>query len=180
MTTRPKTMTRMRAFSLPTLLAAIASVQAFAPFPAPAAHRLPSTCIAPLEARGAPSSALSSHRVMAPCKMYYQQQERKVVVHRGGLGLVWPHIHLASLLMSAVVAFFLRLSRPAAHALAESQHPPERTQDPVIIAGSLCELVVDSKTGHEFCVCLQPVEHEGYSNRRAEKNGHWAYYVVKK
>ena len=75
--------------------------------------------------------------VLPAVRMQYpQQQDQKMLVHRGRL--VWPHAHAASLLMSAVVEFFGRLSRPTkAHLLPT----PSRETTPMIVANALCDVV---------------------------------------
>lgn len=108
--------------------------------------------------------------------------EEKALVHRGSL--VWPHVHAASLLMSACVEFFLRLGggrSSAADCVAPTPLPERerRLREPVFLQGSLCEHVVDS-SGHEFWVCRGDVEHDEYACRCTAKNGHWVWYCTER
>lgn len=111
----------------------------------------------------------------------YTVVQDKALVPRGGL--VWPHVHAASMLCTAVVEFFMRLGNgrsPAQQDVIAPAAPPSRDTEPIFFHGSLCEHVVDAENGHEFWVCSQGVEHDEFSCRRAAKDGRWAYYVVRR
>jgi hypothetical protein len=95
------------------------------------------------------------------------------------------------LLISAVVDFFLRLSRPAAAANTMKNHhthvaapqselPPTRTSDPVFVQGTLCERVVDADDGHEFFVCIADVDDDDYSCRCVAKDGRWSWFCTQR
>jgi hypothetical protein len=105
-----------------------------------------------------------------------QLQRSQVIVHRDGL--VWPHVHAASLLMSIVVGFFLRIARLMSSSRSQAM-AAARTSRPIFLDGALCEHVTDAEGGHEFCVCMQPIQRDGFASRRTERGGRWVYYVVK-
>ena len=124
--------------------------------------------------------------------MQHVSQEQKALVGRGGL--VLPHIHAASLLISAWVDWSMRLGRtPPAQRLSsdaarrDAPAPPARATplpqavrgEPVFMQGNICTHVVDAETGAEHWECLGKVEGEEYDCRCAYKNGNWVYYCTK-
>lgn len=109
-----------------------------------------------------------------------RQQDRKALVHRGGLFIgIGPHVQAASLLMRAVVDFCLSFrSRPAASGVCTPSTPP-RTCTPMFLNGTLCERITDDDSGDEFCLCLDPISLEDYSCRKVARDGRWMYYCNK-
>ena len=107
-----------------------------------------------------------------------QTQERKALVHRGAIG-IGPHVRAASVLLHAVVDLFLRWrSRTAATSDAVERDDPitRRTTIPIFLDGTLCERVVNDDDGDNFCLCVDDIESEHFTCRRAERNGRWVYY----
>lgn len=118
----------------------------------------------------------------APVAMQQQPTtERKALVHRGGGIGIGPHVRAASLLLNAVVEFFLswRPARPAATEVAPPRvTTPLRTTTPLFIEGTLCERVVDDEDGDSFCLCQDDIASDAYECRRAYKHGRWIYYCA--
>ena len=106
-------------------------------------------------------------------------QERKALVHRGGIG-IGPHVQAASLLLHAVVeawAFFVsrRPARQSRQLVASEVQ--SRAITPIFIEGTLCERVnAVEEDGEAFCLCFDEIPSDAYTCRRGFKSGRWVYY----
>ena len=142
------------------------------------------TAAAAVPAAAAPRSAVGA-RAAAPRmqqSMPSPSFTEKAHVRRGTL--VWPHVHAAWLLISAVVEFCLRLGRPpaASTAIAAAQPPlqhahADRVIEPIFVHGALCERVVD-EDGNEHCICHTDIAHDDYACRCAAKDGKYVWYCT--
>ena len=95
------------------------------------------------------------------------------------------HVHAASLLMSAVIKFFMRLTSrgdgfdgnaPPRQRYSLQAAPEDRTSTPVFLDGCLCEHVEDAANDNAFWMCIKDVPSDEYVCRRAEKAGKWVWY----
>ena len=64
----------------------------------------------------------------------YTVVQEKALVPRGGL--VWPHVHAASMLCTAVVEFFMRLGNGRSPAQQDKRRPPKSAAGPRFLAQS--------------------------------------------
>ena len=151
----------------------------------------------------APTSRVIQARLTPAVSMYYARSpavtmfgggptgsaagsmlEQRVIVPRGGL--VWPHVHAANLMISAVLEFFYHLGGIGRSPVADVPRPKQlvregRSSEPVFLQGALCEHVTDERNGHEFWVCHnEPSEDENFACRCTVKNGRWAWYVTER
>ena len=138
----------------------------------------PVVAVAPLPSRG---PAIRMQEYQQPPPPIFTE---KAYVRRGTL--VWPHVHAAWMLISAVVDFCVRLGLPSARKqrvaspAAVPEPRPGRTHEPIFLAGTLCERVTDTEHGTEFCVCQSEVEHEDYACRMAAKDGKYVWYCTQR
>jgi len=107
-----------------------------------------------------------------------ETQQRKALVHRGGIG-IGPHVHAASALVQACVKFFASLrARPAATIVPPPRTTPPRTATPLFINNTLCERIEEEGSGHVFCLCQDKIDSDEYTCRRAVRDGRWIYYCT--
>ena len=137
-----------------------------------------------------PTLASLVARTDAPVRMLYQPTPQPAIAEKAYVRrstLVWPHVHAAWLLISAVVEFFVRLGRRRPSTRSQSYRAPPsammeplptRKHEPVFVAGTLCERVSDEANGVEFCVCQTDVDDDSHTCRRVARNGRYVWYCT--
>lgn len=105
-----------------------------------------------------------------------QQADQEVLVHRGTLA--GAHVHVAKILISAVLSVWSKLTG-ATTPRTPITPQPKRSHEPVFLNGALCELVIDDETGHQFWVCMSNASDGCYRCQKMAKGGSWIYFCVK-